>query len=141
MSMVPVVDAIRTAVPAPNGMAVDDTCSEPMDYAPNTLYAWPETEQLTEEGDGSEDASAFAVTLALTFATTEAATQKPERAVSVAIDDATDAITDWVRTHRTQDAVGGPLWEDLQATVQYGGLRGFRGRGVRVRLSGHRVVS
>lgn len=139
--MVPVVDAIRGAVPVPAGMTADDTCSEPIDYAPNTLYAWPEVEQLIPEGTGPADDSNFTVMLALSFATTEATTQHPQRTVSVSIDDATDAITAWVRANRTKDDGNGKvLWEGLQAAIQYGGLRGFRGRGVRVRLNGRRVV-
>jgi hypothetical protein len=139
VSMLPIVDAIRANVPAPDQCVRDDAGTEPIEYVADRLYAWAETEERLEEGSGRMDMGNFSIGLAVTLRSGEQAAGVADRAVSEALDDAVDALSTWVRDHRTN---ADPLWEDLQVTaVQYGGLRGFEYRGHRVRLGGYRLIT
>ena len=134
----PIVDAIREAVPIPTGIERDDSGAEPIAYGPDRLYAWAGTEQRVEEGTGRIDRGDFTVMLALTVASDEADSGIPDRDTSLALDDGVDAIAAWVRDHRTDPT---DLWEDLAVSgIEYSGLRGFEHRGHRMTLAGYRLI-
>lgn len=139
--MAELVDFLRESVPIPDDMVRDDTLAEPMDYLPGNLYAWPGTEQLIEDGDGSQDRDVFTVNLAVSIPSDEQSGGVPLRDTSIALDDALEDVTDWVRAHRFDYAHTPPYWVDLQARVMWPGVRGFDHRTVRVELSGYRYVS
>lgn len=138
MGMLPVVDAIRAAVPGGGGMTRDTTGSRPIEFAPGTLYAWPGTDRRVVEGDGSVDDSRFTVELAYTVPAEEDLDVGRARAVSEALDDAADAIAAWVRDHRAREDA---LWHHLQVdSIDFDELTGLEHRGVRMTLSGMREV-
>lgn len=138
MGMLPIVDAIRAAVPVGSGMTRDTTGSSPIEFAAGTLYAWPGKDRRDVVGDGSVDDSRFTVELAYTVAADEDLDVGRTRAVSDALDDAADAIAEWVREHRAREDA---LWHHLQVdSIDFDELKGLEHRGVRMTLSGMREV-
>lgn len=141
MTMAPIVDAIRDAVPVPTGTVRQNGVREPVMYVAKRLYAWPGVEVRVEDGDGTIDRGDFTVSLAVTVLIPRETALGPNRAASLALDTAADDIATWVRGHRAQTSQP-PLWEDLHVSrIDYAAARGFEYAGVRVDLAGYRYIT
>jgi len=108
---VPVVDAVRAALPLPAGFTADEGATEPTLPKPRRLYLWPRrlAPQRVEEANGRFDEASIRLRVLYTVgARGEPRVQRNDRAVSQALDAIVPGVVAAVATNRR-----GALWWDL----------------------------
>lgn len=136
MPIIPIVDAVRTRVPIPVGVARDDNARKPARYAPDMLYVWARNEDRRPAGTGEIDEGDFRLRIACTLTSSEHP-EGGDRAVSVALDDWVDDVGEWALANRAN-----ALWDSLQVTsIDFESIQGFAYRGHFIDLAGNRLLS
>ena len=121
---------------------VDDSCSQPNEWAPNTLYVFPISNRFERIGTGSFDAvgeaqQRFSLRAVYSIPNSgEEPTGVREREISEIIQAKVD---DYILKILTRE--NGQLWDNLTATVDHDYLRQFDVRGVSIVAEGYRFRS
>ena len=137
MGVMDVIEEVRPSL-VPDGSVDDDSLARPVEYAPDTLYAWPLTEAFDPDGDGSLDLDRFTFRMAWGVpADGEVAALERDRDTSLAIKAFLDATVAWIASHRT-----GSAYENLQITaVDHQALITHSIRGVLVDVTGYELLA
>jgi hypothetical protein len=112
--ILPAIDALRDVLPDTEGIAKDDTATEPFKALPNRLYVWPRrlsNQQLDRAAElaGREDLTVLRVRILYALPSRgESRNEKAERALSVALDAAMVSIIATLGASRRHE-----LWWDL----------------------------
>lgn len=141
--MLDLIDAlIGLLEPDPQARRVDDSGSQPNEWAPETLYVYPTAEQWVRVGTGSVDSigeieQRFSIRIVYTAPNyTEEPTGKRSREVTLALE---AKVEQYLSAILTRDGL--PPWDNLTTVVDHDFLRQFAVRGISIVASGYRLRS
>lgn len=126
----------------------DDSCADPVAWAPATLYVFEGDSGDFHEasGDGSIDTERFQIrAVYVADATGENQMGPRTRAVSVELDQVKEAMLAVVRETRVLDILDDDgatvqLWADLNGSADMGFIRAIRQRGTSVLIAGYGYI-
>lgn len=128
---VAVIDALRDAMPLPDGVTADDTCALPAKYLAGHLYAWPDTglpQQLVERNGRWPEAD-----LRVRFLLALANRGEQRGAVESRARGVSDALASWLDDAHTAiaDEARSSLWWDCYIeAVKFDAVRSIEVRGI-----------
>lgn len=143
--MIDLCDALRELLePASQDrtVSVDDSCSQPNEWSPNTLYVFPVAHRYVRIGTGGvgvigEVREDFTIRAVYAHSNPqEEPTGVRDREVTAALE---ARFEDYVLKILTNEA--GQLWDNLTPTVDHDFLRQFEVRGVSIVAEGYRIRS